>query len=296
MFQSLLHQGISLLRTPRRALAAPFRWGFNPFFIRASVYCRGQGRPRGGRRGRRFNPFFIRASVYWRQTACLGICPRSGFNPFFIRASVYWLRRAFARPCSRNSFQSLLHQGISLLQIIPVDCHQTCFFVSIPSSSGHQFTGIPLINIAPRKIRSFNPFFIRASVYCSGNPYEWNVKLVFPFQSLLHQGISLLARNASQTAAGQGCSVSIPSSSGHQFTASASSRPSTPAMRLVSIPSSSGHQFTGVLSPCRKPPSGPRFNPFFIRASVYCGRLHPPPPEGDDGGGFNPFFIRASVY
>ena len=214
--------------------------------------------------------------------------------------------------------------------------------VSIPSSSGHQFTGraaAPVLRLArPR----FNPFFIRASVYC-GASCTAPVCCGATFQSLLHQGISLLIRHRRDMPAGRHCGfqsllhqgisllkapvagrrprrlgVSIPSSSGHQFTASGVGGLAGGA-KSVSIPSSSGHQFTG-----RHCPSGRRrrrgFNPFFIRASVYwlslrrhglsCtatfqSLLHqgisllqcrPVLDERSQYLGFNPFFIRASVY
>ena len=63
------------------------------------------------------------------------------------------------------------------------------------------------------------------------------------FQSLLHQGISLLGHfGGGRDALDDG--VSIPSSSGHQFTALAADRPGGLLDDDVSIPSSSGHQFT----------------------------------------------------
>ena len=98
------------------------RRGFNPFLVRASVYCplaalalvvlartqfqsllsqgislldrRLRGRARARRRVRGFNPFLVRASVYWRPVAHGS--PRMGaygFNPFLVRASVYCVER-----------------------------------------------------------------------------------------------------------------------------------------------------------------------------------------------------------
>ena len=117
------------------------------------------------------------------------------------------------------AFQSLLSQGISLLL-------------------GLKASGVC------GKINSFNPFLVRASVYCLGvKPPE---TFEFPeFQSLLSQGISLLSGRA---------------------------RP-------------------------RRRRSRPRgFNPFLVRASVYCER-HPRRPFGPRYvHGFNPFLVRASVY
>ena len=70
------------------------------------------------------------------------------------------------------------------------------------------------------------------------------VQVPTPFQSLLHQGISLLWA-ADHRREVEARLVSIPSSSGHQFTERM--RRQLPAFNavLVSIPSSSGHQFTG---------------------------------------------------
>ena len=62
------------------------------------------------------------------------------------------------------------------------------------------------------------------------------------FQSLLHQGISLLIEMVKMTNKRQ-IEVSIPSSSGHQFTVLHHAQVSVPKDH-VSIPSSSGHQFT----------------------------------------------------
>ena len=190
--------------------------------------------------------------------------------------------------------------------------------VSIPSSSGHQFTALHKTanRIAGKEM----------------------------FQSLLHQGISLLASDHT-TVCGQWDLVSIPSSSGHQFTGRWTPCAPPCAPRSVSIPSSSGHQFTetqaGVSTGRHVAVSIPsssghqfterelaarsaavlgRFNPFFIRASVYWEAIPPlqlarwkrfqsllhqgisllfapvGSPTGRQGGSFNPFFIRASVY
>ena len=62
-------------------------------------------------------------------------------------------------------FQSLLHQGISLLDSIELAKKFTRKYVSIPSSSGHQFTGLEMGHIRETALKRFNPFFIRASVY-----------------------------------------------------------------------------------------------------------------------------------
>ena len=123
---------------------------------------------------------------------------------------------------------------------------------------------------SPRRARwpSFNPFFIRASVY-------WV--------------------DGQQMADRLEACVSIPSSSGHQFTGFKRDVGRNPIIRTVSIPSSSGHQFTdtafirlfapkvgfqsllhqgiSLLSSEEgevKVAKHLSFNPFFIRASVYC--------------------------
>ena len=164
---------------------------FNPFFIRASVYWASTN-PSRTNVSSGFNPFFIRASVYCR--ALQGLQPHRliRFNPFFIRASVYCQWYRFVSYVDRDEFQSLLHQGISLLHgslVIPKV--KEAPYVSIPSSSGHQFTAerFSAISVSPligfqsllhqgislllcrrypqHRPRSgcFNPFFIRASVY-----------------------------------------------------------------------------------------------------------------------------------
>ncbi len=289
----------------------------------------------------------------------------SGFQSL-LHQGISLLQRARLWPrASISPFQSLLHQGISLLKEVILEegwpfevsipsssGHQFTVGernvrqgmghpVSIPSSSGHQFTGCHARPPVPRRTVSipsssghqftaklplpfqellsycFNPFFIRASVYCQFS-MPFPVYAIGSFQSLLHQGISLLAprRTASgrapctfQSLLHQGISllsiqyavsclcdrfVSIPSSSGHQFTGAASDCQRPRALH-VSIPSSSGHQFTGKPIHAFCILAEKSFNPFFIRASVYCPRrmlwavrcgwLR-----------FNPFFIRASVY
>ena len=114
-------------------------------------------------------------------------------------------------------FQSLLHQGISLLLAADSKRHGVSVWVSIPSSSGHQFTAPCWRDHPYSGGYSFNPFFIRASVYWTCPP--------------------LATARAWRR-------VSIPSSSGHQFTGMISS-PNIAQCATVSIPSSSGHQFTG---------------------------------------------------
>ena len=164
---------------------------FNPFFIRASVYCAreaqrarepprsvsipsssghqftacGPGHCAPGQRFR-FNPFFIRASVYWQRVEVFPPTGASRFNPFFIRASVYCAWRA-----SGNAPYS-----------IPV---------SIPSSSGHQFTAMG---------REVNGRRVARVSIPSSSGHQFTVRsttilkfaVMAEFQSLLHQGISLL--------------------------------------------------------------------------------------------------------
>ena len=114
-------------------------------------------------------------------------------------------------------------------------------FVSIPSSSGHQFT-------------AFRSWFATRAGIC----------------------------------------VSIPSSSGHQFT-EAPGGAFRGLFYAVSIPSSSGHQFTEWWKSGSDVDEFESFNPFFIRASVYCMRFIRQEYYGSIYS-FNPFFIRASVY
>ena len=149
-----------------------------------------------------------------------GIPGPNSFNPFFIRASVYCLRPLNRALVQSLEFQSLLHQGISLLDTDSNDGEEYKIYVSIPSSSGHQFT-------------VFYSYEMINGLYC------------LRFQSLLHQGISLLDSNL--FAIGPVAdNVSIPSSSGHQFTGTVKYG-TRQVTATVSIPSSSGHQFTGSL-------------------------------------------------
>ena len=128
-----------------------------------------------------------------------------------------------------------------------------------------------------------------------GTAHQSAAERVVLFQSLLHQGISLLEYQKGTVLADGRVSVSIPSSSGHQFTegvirANSFTRLSGfqsllhqgislllslfirigVARSAVSIPSSSGHQFTVCSVFFLRVGRGASFNPFFIRASVYC--------------------------
>ena len=244
------------------------------------------------RYGLRFNPFFIRASVYCTPHCSLSSAIDRRFQSLLHQGISLLLITQFrkelqcvafqsllhqgisllgsigkwAAPTSASMFQSLLHQGISLLSSKATAWRSCRAWVSIPSSSGHQFTeghrwrpnhisapfqsllhqGISLLASERRCVcraamRSFNPFFIRASVYCDEQDRRFLWKYT-RFQSLLHQGISLLAGTLFYSRSSH-VVVSIPSSSGHQFTASSAASASSSTMI--------------------------RFNPFFIRASVY---------------------------
>ena len=228
------------------------------------------------------------------------------------------LRRSSGSPISSFSeFQSLLHQGISLLAEGlrgPERRGPEC--VSIPSSSGHQFTVGIGAYLAEISGKPFQSLLHQGISLLSASLRMPPCLCREEFQSLLHQGISLLDRHCDPAWAPPDY-VSIPSSSGHQFTAYPAGNP--PAWSAsVSIPSSSGHQFTvwhvvsglvgaalfqsllhqGIsLLPCGcvSTTSPIRcFNPFFIRASVYCHSIIEV--QTKPGQRFNPFFIRASVY
>ena len=146
------------------------------------------------------------------------------------------------RGCLTVQFQSLLHQGISLL-------------------------GAVFARRQNRPPHSFNPFFIRASVYCDwaqrGKRCSRNVSIpsssghqfTGSSNSLItsfHASVSIPSSSGHQFTVSPatigiryGDGVSIPSSSGHQFTDKRTTH-SGPSLRPVSIPSSSGHQFTGT--------------------------------------------------
>ena len=163
---------------------------FNPFFIRASVYCNDES-VSAAVCSMSFNPFFIRASVYCPPAHDVSQWDVFRFNPFFIRASVYWVSTldCFSSP---TMFQSLLHQGISLLCMVtkwreaPLRCSFNPFFIR----ASVYWPSPGWMDYAPERY-GFNPFFIRASVYCV-EELEKGHGFVALFQSLLHQGISLL--------------------------------------------------------------------------------------------------------
>ena len=320
VFQSLLHQGISLLvgydasiGDAARGVSIPSSSGHqftvvdmgvenNLFAAFQSLLHQGISLlvvpvPHGRRRHRRrFNPFFIRASVYWTALLAKQGLSLQGFNPFFIRASVYWALMPFA------------------LQVVPDR-------VSIPSSSGHQFTARRNANLNKIEIPEFQSL-LHQGISLLGlqfgpqfrRPELW-------FQSLLHQGISLLGTDHKHAVQKHEKGVSIPSSSGHQFTGRKNLRFLTRnspgfqsllhqgisllAQQLIAVSASAVcwfqsllHQGISLLSAyqaytakgaCRG------FNPFFIRASVYW-QICPIELLPEPSACFNPFFIRASVY
>ena len=215
LFQSLLHQGISLLG---EAIADDLERGIQVSIPSSS--------------GHQF-------TVHWqgnrRQLSRRVSIPSSSGHQFTAgRSNAGEVRFPAA-------FQSLLHQGISLLRSRFRSQQARIRFVSIPSSSGHQFTAREQIWAGIKGVIRFNPFFIRASVYCAPS-WPWPCRPTGWFQSLLHQGISLLA----------------------------------------------SQKIEREILPCV------RFNPFFIRASVYWFPVRQP--SSGYGRSFNPFFIRASVY
>ena len=196
------------------------------------------------------------------------------FNPFFIRASVYCDPHDGAVLRALGPFQSLLHQGISLLR---GQARRSAPGAPAFQSLLHQGISLlvqPRAGCAPTARVGFNPFFIRASVYClksiaassrlktvsipsssghqftaqaQGNDFQ-SYQLCFnPF----FIRASVYCPTASARPAPCAAWVSIPSSSGHQFTESP--LPDDPGgNRRVSIPSSSGHQFT-VIAPIAQP-------------------------------------------
>ena len=191
-FQSLLHQGISLLPDGVGSRRGRFQRRFNPFFIRASVYwqrprCRSTPVP---------TPFqsLLHQGISLLQAA-IALTGRCSWKVSIPSSSGHQFTEGAWRPARRRwrrPFQSLLHQGISLLPCCRASSIRRTRAVSIPSSSGHQFTGWQL--------------------------HQTAIKPALEFQSLLHQGISLLGVDFFGTAP-QISMVSIPSSSGHQFTA-----------------------------------------------------------------------------
>ena len=216
-FQSLLHQGISLLQA-RADVGYLVRLAFQSL-LHQGISLLGAG-PDG----------------------CPGSSPPAFQSLLHQGISLLASASSAAGRGGRGRFQSLLHQGISLLAVQSgLSRAAVVPTVSIPSSSGHQFTGYQPHLVPVPERWSFNPFFIRASVYC---PATWSCALraQVAFQSLLHQGISLLQ---------------VKKREGRRRRAA------------VSIPSSSGHQFTVQVFRTEFRRGDYGFNPFFIRASVY---------------------------
>ena len=113
--------------------------------------------------------------------------------------------------------------------------------VSIPSSSGHQFTEDDLVRLSIIRLVEFQSLLhqgisllgaIHVSILAPSGAFQsllhQGISLLeskalnsglqdSEFQSLLHQGISLLLQLIRQDRS-EGGRVSIPSSSGHQFT------------------------------------------------------------------------------
>ena len=165
---------------------------FNPFFIRASVYCTTDDPPRGCPYRATFQSLLHQGiSLLWVEFATYNGSLPCCFNPFFIRASVYCL-------------------SLTLLNLMP------SLKVSIPSSSGHQFTDLrsPLEGWEGGWFQSLLHQGISLLIFNA----EVEICDVRKFQSLLHQGISLLQETMPMPC-WNNMDVSIPSSSGHQFTA-----------------------------------------------------------------------------
>ena len=270
-FQSLLHQGISLLETDTVVLTVSPRGVSIP----SSSGHQFTG-PRLGNETRGGNPVSIPSSSGHQFTVgaySTKTCARSsGFNPFFIRASVYWLENHSALPSTAGYVSIPSSSGHQFTE--SPRRHPGCRRgrVSIPSSSGHQFTGVRFakVRLVARSVSipsssghqftvqrhsgvswcpviRFNPFFIRASVYCCAAVKCTVVVGCKWFQSLLHQGISLLAGLfvLKNIACG---SVSIPSSSGHQFTEEMqTSPPEIGGFKFQSLL----HQGISLLEKCR---------------------------------------------
>ena len=188
-FQSLLHQGISLL-LPLGTFLIGLGIRFNPFFIRASVYCARVRLRRVRRRNAVSIPsssghqFTVRRRVGLRSHPETVSIPSSSGHQF-TGPPCAWPRTApswVSIPSSSGhqftvneyspqfqqmgfKFQSLLHQGISLLRQNILAKGASMDNVSIPSSSGHQFTVFIVVIFKFSGKPCFNPFFIRASVY-----------------------------------------------------------------------------------------------------------------------------------
>ena len=218
---------------------------------------------------------------------------------------------------SRFPFQSLLHQGISLLCNTTLSRTRPCASVSIPSSSGHQFTEFqhPLPGLVGGVVSI--PSSSGHQFTESGTGFI-QIDNKTEFQSLLHQGISLLPVHAGvgvqrhvgfQSLLHQGISLlpgmdCILAMHGYSFQSLLHQGISLldgvdgcqeRLVARVSIPSSSGHQFTGGEQTGISARSA--FDSF--QSLLHQGiSLLAVTAENDVVyiQGFNPFFIRASVY
>ena len=96
-FQSLLSQGISLLFLPLPAFLFRGLLGFNPFLVRASVYCIQQ---------------------FWSRM----VLQQAMFQSLLSQGISLLCGTSCIHPCAPARFQSLLSQGISLLQNLAEIC------------------------------------------------------------------------------------------------------------------------------------------------------------------------------
>ena len=168
-----------------------------------------------------------------------------------------------------DRFQSLLHQGISLLPAQGPAGRGQIRGVSIPSSSGHQFT----VDALGRRVRhalrsvsipSSSGHQFTASRRRAGSRCTWS-----SFQSLLHQGISLL-----DLLAGLELPAGVVFQSLLHQGISLLAWKDDPILAWMEAFQSLLHQGISLLrgnGATRRTPCAWRFNPFFIRASVYWG-------------------------
>ncbi len=237
-FQSLLHQGSTSDRNPRRLLleirikvSIPsssgqyFRQGRGGFGRGVegrfqSLLHQGSTSDsveEGGSQAsliRSFNPFFIRAVLQTEPNVSLRSLAYPRFNPFFIRAVLQTFRFFFWRRTA-NAAE-----------------------VSIPSSSGQYFRQEILMSLKESKqYMSFNPFFIRAvlqTIGLSRMMTDSNSFNPFFIRAVLQTRVNARRR--------------------------------LPRRQVVSIPSSSGQYFRRYCKQLNRLPKTASFNPFFIRA------------------------------
>ena len=140
LFQSLLHQGISLLAPYPVCYYICFHVLFQSL-LHQGISLLEAVNALAAIAKFRFQSLLHQGISLLGTSSQTGSCWRgSSFNPFFIRASVYCPPGPRRRGCGG--------------------------WVSIPSSSGHQFTGCAHQRLMDGPVNRFNPFFIRASVYC----------------------------------------------------------------------------------------------------------------------------------